>query len=262
MTDYRQIYRQEIEQAGASADCFVISYPKSGRTWHRAMLGCYLAGLLGIPREQAFKLGAMTDRLGLKSVHYSHNGANFIDSLPPDDPLVACPDLWRGKPVTLLTRDPRDIVVSAYHHAVYRSALTEVNFSDFLRAPDTGIEKILTTYHRLDKNRALASDFQVIAYEDMHNDPAPALRAQLSIIGLTKIDEAMVQDVVEFCRFETMKKHEADGFYKASVLKKTSDDPRSMKVRSGQVGGYKDFMTADDLSYANQLIADMGNPFC
>jgi hypothetical protein len=40
-----KIYRREFERDRNLAEFFVLSFPKSGRTWHRALLGSYLAAV-------------------------------------------------------------------------------------------------------------------------------------------------------------------------------------------------------------------------
>jgi hypothetical protein len=92
---------------------------------------------------------------------------------------LASPELWRGKDVLLLIRNPRDVLVSAYHHYQFRTATFRRPISDFIRRPETGIAKILAAHHRWHDNRSLAASFRVASYERMHRSPEAVLRETL-----------------------------------------------------------------------------------
>lgn len=253
--------RAEIEAARNHSGLFVLSYPKSGRTWHRALVGVYLATLLDLPEQLAFETESLCKKANLRSLLYSHNSANFIDWLEPDNDLVASPELWKARPVLLLVRNPKDILVSAWHHAVYRGATDDRPFSEFIRDPRTGIVKILAAFNRWYGNRQLAEIFEVISYELMLKDTELVLRQTLALAGHVSVDEESMRHAVAFCRFAEMQSHERNGFYKASVLKLFGDDPRAMKVRKGGVGGWREFMSPDDVEYVDGMIAKLGDPF-
>jgi hypothetical protein len=256
-------YRQEFERHRRWAGAFVISFPKSGRTWHRALLGYYLARRCGERPEDAFQLSMLCKKNGIGNVIYSHNAANFIDGLPWDHPLVASPELWRDKPVLLLVRNPKDVLVSAHHHAVYRGNVRRVRtFSKFVRHRTYGVKKILTALNRWHDNRHLASRFEVVSYEQMHRSPADALSKALDFMGVEDIDQALVAEAVEFCRFDSIQEKEVSGFFNTRRLGgKRQKDSRARKVREGRVGGYRDYIWWWDERYIDDCIAEMGNPY-
>ena len=137
-------------------DIIVISYPKSGRTWHRVMLSHYVSAVFLNQEAKSLSTGKLTSLAGLPRISYSHNGANFTHAIPPDHPLVANGLLWRRRKIVLLTRDPRDVLVSAYMHARNRSNSFTGTISEFVRHRYTGIEKILVAHQRWDNHRRLA----------------------------------------------------------------------------------------------------------
>ncbi|MEM6462284.1 MAG: sulfotransferase domain-containing protein [Pseudomonadota bacterium] len=258
---YTRRYIEEFTHARNDADVFVVSFPKSGRTWHRVMLGVYLAKMLDQPVSKAMRLTDLCHAAGIKSIAYSHNGANFLDWLPPDHELVASPTLWKDKAVILLTRDPRDVVVSSYFHARYRDGKFDGDISQFLRNPQTGIDKVLTAYNRWSDNRHLANRFEMTSYEEMHQNPRTPLRQALGMLELHTIDEKDLLETVNFCRFDNMQKQEETDFYRSWRLRSGSSEPRSRKTREGTVGGYKNHLSPEDIEFVNKRIGLIGDPF-
>lgn len=244
-------------------DCtFVLSFPKCGRTWHKLMVGYYLARLSGASERSAFKVARLCSRVGIKPVQYSHNDTGFKDGLPPSSRLVASPYLWKGRPVLFLVRNPRDVLVSAYHHATLRSSTRfHGTISEFIRRPDTGIAKVLSAYNRWHDNLGLAAAYRVHSYEEMHRDAGAVLTSSLEFFGLTAIEAALVDDAVEFCRFDKMQSYERLDLFGAKQLRNDPGDPLAAKVREGRVGSYKGVLAPADLDFIESTIARIGDPF-
>jgi alcohol sulfotransferase len=254
-------YQIEFKRDRARAQLFVLSFPKSGRTWHRLLLGSYLAARCKKPSSEAFNLETLCKTAGAKSVIYSHNGANFIDWLEPTHPFVASSSLWVQKPVLLLVRNPRDILVSAYHHAKFRSHTYSGSLSESVRDRRVGIEKVLTAFNRWYAGRRLAASFTVISYEQMYRTPNQILRTTLALADVSPIDEALVSEAVDFCAFEKMQAYERNGYFNTPRLRVKSADIKARKVRQGRVGAFKDFLSSSDESYIESAIAEIGDPF-
>jgi alcohol sulfotransferase len=256
-----QRYRRQFASERAAAEILVLSFPKAGRTWHRLLLGHYLTQLCGVPESHALNLSELCARAKIRPVVYSHNGANFLDGLPPSSPVIACPSLWRDRHVLLLVRDPRDIVVSAYHHAAFRSRSFAGTLSAFVRDPHFGIEKILTAFNRWHGNRHLASSFTALSYEAMHADPHRVLAATLDVLGVSPIDRRLAARSVVFCAFENMQKYEKADFFDSPRLSNATGDARASKVRSGRVGAFPDHLAEDDLRWIDDCSRRLGDPF-
>jgi hypothetical protein len=239
----------------------VISFPKSGRTWHRVMLGRYLAKSSGRSERDAFALDKLCAAANIQPIAYSHNGANFDDGLLPTHPLFAAPALWQDRSVLLIVRNPKDILVSAYHHARFRNLTFAGTLSEFVRDPRTGISKIMAALSRWHGNRSLASSFDVVSYEGMHRTPEQILRSTLLRAGVSHIDDALVSETVEFCRFEKMQEYERTDYFMTGRLSNPSNDPRANKVRVGRVGGYRDHLSAADEAFIEDHVRSVGDPF-
>lgn len=246
----------------ASAESFVLSFPKCGRTWHRLMLGYYVARHVGADPKRALDLAALCEQAGLKRPYYAHNGSNPTDFLPNTSKIVGSPIQWRGKDVLVLVRDPRDAMVSAYFHVARREGQFDGTISEFIRTPGFGIEKLLTAWNRWHDNRRLARRFEVASYERMHQAPDIELARMLTILGLPEVDPVLLQEAVDFSSFDNMRKYEAQSYFgQHQAMAKVSNDPQSAKVRKGRVGSYGEHLSAEDVSFINSEITRLGDPF-
>lgn len=259
--EFEEKYRRQFIRDRNKAELLILSFPKSGRTWHRLLLGSYLAAQCRMPDSRAFDLDRLCAATGIKHIVYSHNGANFIDYIEPANPIVASAELWAGKQVLLLVRNPKDLLVSAFHHAKFREKCFGGSLSEFVRDRRTGIIKILTAFNRWYAERGLASSFLVVSYEEMHESPGQVLQKSLAVAGLKSVDEALVSRAVDFCRFEKMQQYESADYFANPRLRVEGPDPRARKVREGRIGTWKNALSSADDAYIDAQIARFGNPF-
>ncbi len=69
----------------------------------------------------------------------------------------------------------------------------------------------------------------------------------LAVLGEAKPDATIFQEALEFSRFENMQKLEAAGAFDSNILHPGDvRDPESFKVRRGKVGGYREYLSAED----------------
>ncbi|GEM_PF-1944753 len=254
-------FEKRMRLANEKYDAFVISIPKSGRTWHRLMLGYYLTRTLASNPEHSLKLEDLCERSGIPLIAYSHNGTSFSDKLPPRSRVVASPEEWKNKKVMLLVRDNRDVLVSAYFHCRYREKSFDGSVSQYIRHPFVGIEKLLTALNRWHQTKHLAKSFEVLTYEEMRANPIAALRKTLLFAGVQNPVEAHLNDAVEFTRIENLQKLEKSNFFGEIEMQNRSNDPRARKVREGKIGGFREHLSQDDLDFIAEKEAELTNPF-
>lgn len=239
----------------------VVSYPKSGRTWHRASLGLYIAHAYGLDARHCLDTRFITRAAGLPCTSYSHNGANFTHCVNAEHFLTANSLLWRGKNILLLVREPRAIIVSSFHHFSSRSKRFDGTLSEFIRNPQTGIEKILVAYSRWHEHSRKSEKFMVQSYEGMHANNRAALLNALQFFGVTEMKEDALEYALTLTTRENLRKLEQEGFFKHNSLKPLVNNPNGRKVRQGTVDGYKESLSLEDLSYIQSAINRIGNPF-
>jgi hypothetical protein len=248
------VYVAKVLYLARRTDVFLVSFPKSGRTWLRVMLGFALAGHAGIKVRNPLRFtrgdAVHPDLPTILARHddspqYKPASAVFMDKRG-----------YRGRKVILLVRDPRDTIVSWYFHVTHRMG-TEYGgtLSEFVRDPVCSLASLLAFYDAWATQQA-TDEVLVVRYEDMKADPGRELCRVLEFIGVAPVHDKVVQRAVQRASFDRLQRAEREGRYKGRALTTPSpDDPESFKVRRGKVGGYVDYLSDDDIDYMNATIA-------
>lgn len=118
-----------------NADVFIVSFPKSGRTWLRVMVGKVLSEKFS--RPFTVELEKLADE-NVPYIRMIHDGSNAVAQ-----PLETDKRKYKNKGVVFLARDPRDTVVSYYFHLAKRDRRFSGDIADFIRDERFGIERII-----------------------------------------------------------------------------------------------------------------------
>ncbi len=239
----------------------LISYPKSGRTWLRLMIGKALCDhfelrlakrgdILSI--QKFWKLDPRIPRFEM-----SHDGSPFLQD---EAELALDKSEYRGKNVILLCRDPRDVVISSWYrrekHAVKYGQPFEGSISEYVRHPIHGVAKVVAFMNVWAANHGAPHRFLLIRYEDMIDAPGKELRRLLEFFGFDDVSDSVVEEAVKYASFENMQTLEREDTLESGRLRPVNpDDPNSFKVRKGQPGGYRDDLDADDVAFVNDVVA-------
>ncbi|WP_420392436.1 sulfotransferase domain-containing protein [Acuticoccus sp.] len=232
-----------------------VSYPKSGRTWLRAMLA-------GLGVDARFTHFGDAPGAGAWGLHARHVRAPVVD-----EPRIV-----------FLHRDPRDVVVSFYHHLHKRrrpSLARQVRWrvsgtrpppelGRFVRSPRFGLEKVIAYNLATAQLAALP-----VAYEAMSERTADTLAEVAGHFGAHPAPQEVARVVAEH-EFAVMQARERAGVAGESWLRaKEPGDPSSYKVRRGKVGGWRDELDAATQDWADEVLrrteyagrmADLGAP--
>jgi len=240
---------------------YVVSYPKTGRTWLRALMGKALCELTHQPESMALDTEALSVAAGIPRVMFTHDAAAMIlrgsyRDLKPDR------FRYRKSKVILLGRDVRDTLVSAYFQATKRIRVFDQSLSDFVRSEQFGAIKVLAFYRAWHELQHEPRAFLFIRYEQLHRHPEETLRRALSFIGLPSVDDEIIRASVDFASFDNLRKAEAEGRFRTKVLlPRDADDSESYKVRKGKIGNYAQYLNAGDIGYIDELVSRLGCDF-
>lgn len=234
------------------ADCVVVSFGKSGRTWLRVMMSRFYQVRDDLPERMLIGFDNFHRRRhAVPKIFFTHD--NYVEDYTGHrDSRVD----YRGKKVVLLVRHPGDVAVSQYFHWRFRmsrqkmvindypSPGEELGVFDFIRSNGGGLPKILRFMNVWAAEVADNHDVLIVRYEDLRSHPEKELTRLLEFIG-TPGTEEQVAEAVRFASFDNMRKLEQKRtFWLAGGRMKPKDanNPDSYKVRRGKVGGFRDYL--------------------
>ncbi|MGD9742952.1 MAG: sulfotransferase domain-containing protein [Dongiaceae bacterium] len=249
----RKVHRlnRERRKLIAEADFIIVSFPKSGKTWLRALLTRLYQRRHGLPE------GVLVD----------HDNLHRLDDAIPKilfthacDPLGAVEDLrddkadYAGRKVVFLMRHPCDVVVSHYYQLKHRKAGKRENATrgmelfEFVTEKGRGIEYIIAYVNGWWRYVGATPNTHVVRYEELKRSPEATLKRLLDFFG-DSFAEAEISEAVQFCKFENLQQRERDRYYSDKALRPADpDDKNSFKVRRGKSGGYKEDLQPDQVA--------------
>jgi hypothetical protein len=234
------------------ADAYLVSFPKCGRTWLRVMLGRVFQVHYQLPADadlvELHRLAELDSRL--PCIVATHEGDPQWKS--PDD-VRRDPSWPDGKPVVLLVRDPRDVIVSLYHQRRGRHGGYTGSLDEFLDERVGGFASLLRFY---DAWADAPEPLLVVRYEDLHARAEDELRRVLDFVGVAGVPAAVITDAVAYGSFDHMRELEETAAFASEKLRPgRSGDFDTYKTRRGKVGGYRDELTGDQIARLDGLLA-------
>jgi hypothetical protein len=251
-------------------DVYLLSYPKCGRTWLTLQIGRAISQHFGLEVPNLLKLSSFGEKIPeVPHIRLTHDDQPHRKR--PHE-LSTTREKLAGKKVVLMVRDPRDVIVSYYHHKSHREPLRDFwwfqgkrkethsrfqgTLDEFLAQEIGGFDTLLRYYNVWVEARHTPAAFLLLRYEDMQADPVGQLRRVLDFIGLPQITDAEVKEAVEYASFQNMRKIEAGEEVKSFKLKAGDvNDPNSFKVRRGKVGGYRDELRPEQIAQLERKMA-------
>lgn len=215
-------------------DVFIVSYPKSGRTWLRFLIGNYLKNNeLDFPDSyQDLVTDIDTNPLQTTLVERPR----FITCHRPFTPAF--------NRVVYVVRDGRDVAVSYYFHLLkFKAFSKEITFEDFiLKIFDTALfGNISWSNHVSGWLDQASSNLILVKYEDIQKDPVWELTRILEFAGLS-VDPKMAKASAEAANFENLKEYEKS--QEKINYKDLKNSDMSIKFfRSGKIGEYKNYFS-------------------
>lgn len=237
---------------------YVISYPKSGRTWLRTLLGKSLCDYYKIDENLLLETHLLSLRAKVLPTLFSHgmSGKELWHELSKDK------SKYKSKKIVFLVRQPHDVMVSHYFQVKNRRQRFNGSISEFIRDEKLGVKKLLNFNKIWYENQHNVEDFLLIRYEDLHKDAISCLSNLLQFVSAKDVPIPVVEKAVEFCRFENMKKKEASNEFNDKRLSAANpENENSYKVRRGKVGGYVDYLSQEDIEYIDANMADFAPCF-
>lgn len=226
-------------------DIFIVSYPKSGNTWTRFLIG-------NLIYEEGVDFANIENRV---PDIYANSNAQ-LDKLPSPRYLKSHEYFDpRYKKVIYIVRDPRDVAVSYWHFAKKQNVLPEnstlVDFIEFFtqgKQDEFGSwgENVGSWLGARENNK----DFLLLRYEDLLTNPIEELRRVAHFASLPN-DENRIKRAIELSSFDRMQHLEkSQGKHWKAIRNSNQNLPF---VRSGKSGGWKNSLSEQDASAIRKL---------
>ncbi len=254
-------YIKKILDIHNKPQIFIISYPKAGRTWLRALIGYYLSTVNNLQEEKIFDTEYIFSSSGLPKIKIIHDGSSLNDKRF-NTQLDYDKSKYQNKKVLLLGRNVKDLAVSSFFQATNRNFTFNLPISQFIRSEQFGIMKILTFYNQWYDNRHVPKKFIFIRYEEMHKCPDIVLGRVLKFLGVNKINTGLIDYAIDCSQFDNLKKLEVKNRFNLKILSpRNINDNESYKIRKGKIGNYAEYLNTEDIDYINGLIKKYGCDF-
>jgi len=238
-------------------DIFLASYPRSGNTWVRFLVGNLLH------QDSPVSFSNIESRI--PEIYF--NTDRFLRQLPRPRMLKSHECFQPHYPrVIYIVRDPRDVAVSFFHHNVKaRNIPDDYPIASFVPRFIRGeFDRRFGCWrdHVLSWTALREGDerFLSLRYEDMKADPAQALRKMVGFLercSFRNIDSSpkALQLAIELSspeRMRALEKQEASRW----VLTKSTRSDKSF-VRSATAGGWKRELTPESVAAIESAWGDL-----
>lgn len=268
-----------------TADAFLLSFPKCGRTWLRLMVGRILQTHFKLEHHRIERRLLKLHRLprmnpAIPKIIVDHD--DYPHWKKPSE-LAQSKRRYAHSRVVFLVRDPRDTIVSFYfeqskrvtdadaeklkRHRELRPYLDRIHpyrgtMQEFIREESGSFDTLLEYYNVWERNRARMKSFMLLKYEDLRRGTQGEMRKLMDFVGLAEVPDATIAEAVEFTSFDNMRKMEAGNAMKSGKLAPTDkSDQESYKTRKGKVGGYRDYLGDDDVRWLNDRMRTNLSPW-
>jgi hypothetical protein len=245
------------------ANAVLISYPKSGRTFVRAMTSRLFQRRYGLDERDLLEFPSLLRAPpGVPRLLFTHAG----DTMRGPADVKLDESAYAHCKVIIQARHPGDIAVSRYYHLKHRSRdsarrrLAEQPLESFIWTEQGGIPttvEFLNQWADLSRRR---HGVTLIRFEDFLSDPKTTLRRLAEGVGLDASQED-IEDAVEFGKLPNLKRLEQENYFRSSRLRPANKgDAKSGKVRSGKSGGYREQLGNLEAERVDAYIRDHLDP--
>ena len=240
-------------------DAYIISFPKSGRTWIRMLLAQAISQEYG--KKLNLDLYKMTWESDIPNIKTDPRTGNYAQFRGIN--FLGVKKMFKHKKIIFLVRNPKDVLVSYYYEWTKRRDLQyRGTLSAFIRE-DFTLPTIINFMNSWAKElEKRPQDVLLITYENLHNDPLKELQKTLKHLVISISDDNL-RKAIALCSFENMQKMKKNNIFAGDhrLQAININDSDSFKMRKGKVDGYKEELSTGDLIYINGKLNTLNNVF-
>lgn len=224
-------------------DIFLVSFPKSGNTWVKFILLNILIESGELKGDVSFKsLDETIPEISRDNIMKKWKYKvlpRFIKSH-----IVYSKFFFNDNKALLITRDPRDVMVSYFHYALNTHGFDfDEDFPAFIRHKKFGLEACIL--HQISWQKKATA---IIKYEDLKKNGEIILSGVLKQLNI-EVPEDILHTAFEKSSFDKMKKLEQSPKKYENIHK---NDYKFM--RKGLGNQWREYFTDNDVDYYNSLL--------
>ena len=217
-----------------NSDLFIVSYPKSGNTWVRLIVG-----------ELFFKNVNYNNLDNLLPESYSFKESTYIETQDKFR-IFKSHDYFdhRFNKVIYVVRDPREVLVSSYYFQIKVGTIKKnyskrVFFKEFLRG------KFNSNFGNWEQNvgswlGSKKSQIMFVRYEDLILNTKSEITKIAKFLG-KNLTKKKLDQIIKKTSFNHLSKKEKEVNLKWNSIKK--NNPDILFFRSGKINSWKNFLT-------------------
>jgi len=235
---------------------YIISFPKTGRTWLKAQIGRYLQQKNQLHQINIMDTPKLSTTAGLHPTLFTHDRSPIYGVHYKK--LKKTRQNYKNSKVIFMVREPKDVIVSYYFQVTKRYIRYNGTLSEFIRSDLYPLQKMLTFYNLWKKNKSVPLDYLLVKYEEMHSDPERVLEKVLKFMGENEIDYEIMREAIKYTQFENLQKLEKTSTIFDNTLKIDKKKTNSLHMRKGKIGGYTEYLSKEDLTFIDEIINQIG----
>lgn len=255
-------------------DAVIVSFPKTGYTWLSSMLRQLLIDVYNLRPERLGKVFVHDHRpsevlnlpFGVPLIYHNH----FITKAPAPphlENMLSWLTPFRRKPMLVLFRDAKDVLVSYYMETVYREATPYFNGSvdDFARSDNYGVKKFVFYHNALaDFRRRSRAPLLITHYEDLWSETAATLKRSALFLGLNGLTDEHIDRAVEAWNLTNMRRMEDTATAETAIVPDlhvpVSGHDEGRRARVGGSGNWRAHLRPDTAAWIDEYVARHLNP--
>lgn len=247
----RSYKRRRFIESIRPTDVFIVTYPKSGTTWLRFMVANVIHQEMSDLKAMYTVVPDINDvylnRIPLHTYAALADPRFFVLHAPYDPAL---------RRTVYVMRDPRDTMVSYYHHHRLTVPGWNTSMREFLQQPrqwPCSWEEHVRGWLRHKSDPRLL----IIRYEDMHRDKEGVLRRVLDFSGVS-YTQAGIEHALANSEFKRMRALEESHGLGGTVA---AGGNGARFMRKGTSGGWREDLSAEELEVLRQNYEPLAHEF-
>lgn len=227
---------------------FLVSFPKTGRTWLLHMITqIQNRSNTNIRIQDTHDMSEIIIENGFRQD--PHILFNFINRF-----------YYRRSKVLFLVRDPRDVIVSHFYQVTNRAKNPFIfsSISEFVRNDILGFKRIVHFYNLWFYAKNIPRSFYLIKYEKLLNNGVEELLSICKFLGI-KTNIKIITDIYNESSANKMREKEIKN--QIVGFNNFGKSRNQLKVRNAKIGGYLKELSKDDVKYCNTNMNDLNNYF-